>query len=236
MHCRKEFRTEQERPYWRGDITSDVTINRGYPVFVLGHWKINVFVFVFGKVCLTPSLLPPSTHIPALVVSESLQPLQCFPVRPGNVKLKPNGYIKGKGMSLYSTISNPLDRSKRFTLHPPVNAVHSDANSILWEAFSHTAITAQRLFTRTLLPLSTVRRSFIQLSELGRRGENEMAAALKQLTFHSHHSINCKSESIIALSGRKHTTKDTYGIILDNNYMHSYAKLFRVHAFASNVF
>ena len=101
MHCRKEFRTEQERPYWRGDITSEVTINRGSTVFVLGHWKINVFVFVFGKVCLTPSLLPLSTHIPALVVSESLQPLQCFPVRPGNVKLKPNGYIKGKGMSLY---------------------------------------------------------------------------------------------------------------------------------------
>ena len=39
--------------------------------------------------------------------------------------------IKGKGMFLYSAVSSPLDRSKRFTLYPlpPGRPVHSDTNS-----------------------------------------------------------------------------------------------------------
>ena len=38
--------------------------------------------------------------------------------------------VKGKGMVLYSAVSSPLDRSKRFTLFPlPDRPVHSDTNS-----------------------------------------------------------------------------------------------------------
>ena len=33
---------------------------------------------------------------------------------------------KGKGMVLYSAVSSPLDRSKRFTLSSPDRPVHSD--------------------------------------------------------------------------------------------------------------
>ena len=35
-------------------------------------------------------------------------------------------YKKGKGMVLYSAVSSPLDRSKRFTLSSPGRPVHSD--------------------------------------------------------------------------------------------------------------
>ena len=50
-------------------------------------------------------------------------------------------------MILYSAISSPLDRSKRFTLSSPGRPVHS--NTVLdfsWKHSSHAAI-AQRLFT-----------------------------------------------------------------------------------------
>ena len=36
---------------------------------------------------------------------------------------------KVKGMFLYSAVSSPLDRSKRFTLSSPGRPVHSDTNS-----------------------------------------------------------------------------------------------------------
>ena len=45
---------------------------------------------------------------------------------------------------------------------------------LLWEAFSHTEITARILFTHI------ASYSFVQLSELGHRGENENAQASKQ--------------------------------------------------------
>ena len=56
-------------------------------------------------------------------------------------------YIKKKGMVLYSAVSSPLDRSKRFTLSSPGRPVHSDTVlGFSWKHSSHAAI-AQRLFT-----------------------------------------------------------------------------------------
>ena len=60
-------------------------------------------------------------------------------------QLWPN--VKGKGMVLYSAVSSPLDRSKRFTLSSPGRPVHSDTVlGFSWKHSSHAAI-AQRLFT-----------------------------------------------------------------------------------------
>ena len=52
-----------------------------------------------------------------------------------------------KGMVLYSAVSSPLDRSKRFTLSSPGRPVHSyTVLGFSWKHSSHAAI-AQRLFT-----------------------------------------------------------------------------------------
>ena len=52
-----------------------------------------------------------------------------------------------KGMVLYSAVSSPLDRSKRFPLSSPGRPVHSDTVlGFSWKHSSHAAI-AQRLFT-----------------------------------------------------------------------------------------
>ena len=54
---------------------------------------------------------------------------------------------KKKSMVLYSAVSSPLDRSKRFTLSSPGRPVHSDTVlGFSWKHSSHVAI-AQRLFT-----------------------------------------------------------------------------------------
>ena len=45
---------------------------------------------------------------------------------------------------------------------------------LLWEAFSHAAITARRLLVHLYLPLSNARCSFIQLGELKQRGVNKI--------------------------------------------------------------
>ena len=51
------------------------------------------------------------------------------------------------GMVLYSAVSSPLDRSKRFTLSSPGRPVHSDTVlGFSWKHSSHAAI-AQQLFT-----------------------------------------------------------------------------------------
>ena len=49
-------------------------------------------------------------------------------------------------MLLYSTESSPLDRSKRFTLHFLADLFIQTPIQLIWEACSHKAITAQRLF------------------------------------------------------------------------------------------
>ena len=81
-------------------------------------------------------------------------------------------------MFLYSAVSSPLARSKRFTLHPPADLFIPAPTRLLWEAFSHAAYCAKTSITFS--PLSIARWSFIQLSELGRRGVNESAQTSKQ--------------------------------------------------------
>ena len=97
-------------------------------------------------------------------------------------KCKSNIYMTAcvKGMVLYSAISSPLDRSKRFTLSSPGRPVHS--NTVLgfsWKHSSHAAI-AQRLYSLTFPPLSIARYSFIQLSRLRRREVKENAQTSKR--------------------------------------------------------
>ena len=77
---------------------------------------------------------------------------------------------KGKGSFLYSAVSSPLDRSKRFTLFAfPGRPVHSDTNS----ASPGSILVRQQLRANTKSitcpPLSIARYSFIQLSQLGPR-------------------------------------------------------------------
>ena len=79
-------------------------------------------------------------------------------------------HIKGKGMFLYSAVSSPLDRSKRFTLFTfPDRPVHSDTNS----ASPGSILAMQQLCAMTksftFPPLSIARYSFIQLSQQGRQ-------------------------------------------------------------------
>ena len=69
---------------------------------------------------------------------------------------------------LYSAVSSPLDRSKRFTLFAlPGRPVHSDTNS----ASPGSILARQQLRAKakslTFPPLSIARYSFIQLSQLG---------------------------------------------------------------------
>ena len=72
-----------------------------------------------------------------------------------------------KGMFLYSAVSSPLDRSKRFTLSSPGRPVHSDTNS----ASPGSILARQQLRAKTksltFPPLSIARYSFIQLNQLG---------------------------------------------------------------------
>ena len=81
---------------------------------------------------------------------------------------------------LYSAVSSPLDRSKRFTLFSsPGRPVHSDTNS----AYLGSILAMQQLrndYTLTCPPLSIARYSFIQLSRLRRRGVNENAQISKR--------------------------------------------------------
>ena len=73
-----------------------------------------------------------------------------------------------KGSFLYSAVSSPVDRSKRFTLFAsPDRPVHSDTNS----ASPGSILARQQLRAKTKSltcpPLSIARYSFIQLSQLG---------------------------------------------------------------------
>ena len=49
---------------------------------------------------------------------------------------------------LYSAVSSPWDCSKRFILHPLAEIFIPTPSQLLWEAFSHAAITARRLFVQ----------------------------------------------------------------------------------------
>ena len=76
------------------------------------------------------------------------------------------GKQKGKGKFLYSVVSIPQDRWKRFTLYFPDRHVHSDTISACLEASSHMLQLMREGFSYKYPPLSIVRYSFIQLSEL----------------------------------------------------------------------
>ena len=80
---------------------------------------------------------------------------------------------------LYSEVSSSWDCSKCFTLHPLADLFIPMPPRLPWEAFSHTAITAQ-IYLFTYPPRSIARHSFIQLSELRQRGVNEIVQALIQ--------------------------------------------------------
>ena len=84
-----------------------------------------------------------------------------------------------KCMFLYSSVSSPLGRSKAFTLHPWQTCTTPE----LGLSGKHSAMLQQlhEDYSLTFPPPSTARYSFIQLSELGRRGRNKNAKALKQL-------------------------------------------------------
>ena len=83
-------------------------------------------------------------------------------------------------MVLYSAVSSPLDRSKRFTLSSPGRPVHSD--TVLGFSWKH-SIAKQQLcndYSLTFPPLSIARYSFIQLSRLRRREVKENAQTSKR--------------------------------------------------------
>ena len=82
-------------------------------------------------------------------------------------------------MVLYSAVSSPLDRSKRFTLSSPGRRVHSNTNSA--SLGSNLAMQLLRNdYSLTFPPLLIARYSFMQLSRLRRREENENAQTSKR--------------------------------------------------------
>ena len=84
-------------------------------------------------------------------------------------------------MFFRSAVSGPLDLSKCFKRHPCPHLFIPTPIRLLWEAFDHAAIIAPRLFTHIFNHYLQTRAkySFKQLSELGRRVENETTQALK---------------------------------------------------------
>ena len=81
---------------------------------------------------------------------------------------------RAEGMFLHSAVSSPC--SKRFTLHPLTYLLI--AIRLLWKAFSRAVMTAPRLFVNT--PTNVYSYSFIQPSELKKRGMNQTVQASKR--------------------------------------------------------
>ena len=74
---------------------------------------------------------------------------------------------KGKGKFLYSAVSSPQDRSKRFTLYFPDRPVHSDTISAsLGSIQPYATVKARRLLVDISTTVYIARYSCIQLSEL----------------------------------------------------------------------
>ena len=97
-----------------------------------------------------------------------------------------------KGVFSYIEVSSPLDRSKRFTLF------------LLWQTCSfrhqldfsgkhssHAAIRRED-YTFTFPPPPIAIYSFIQMSGLGHRGENENALTLKRLQREFEHGLRVR--------------------------------------------
>ena len=84
-------------------------------------------------------------------------------------------------MVLYSAVSSPLDRSKCFTLSSPDRPVYSDTNSTsLGSILAIQQLRNDYSLTCPPLTYTIVRYSFTQLSQLGRREENENAQTSKR--------------------------------------------------------
>ena len=77
--------------------------------------------------------------------------------------------IKRYRYVLYSTVSSPLERSKRFTLFLPGRPVHSDTNSASLGSILDMPQLRATTKSLTFPPLSISRYSFKQLSQLGRQ-------------------------------------------------------------------
>ena len=89
-------------------------------------------------------------------------------------------YVEKYGF-VYSAVSRLLDRSMRFTLHPPLADLFIPAlTRLFWEAFSHAVIMREDLSLFTYISTAVYSKviSFIHLSELRRRGENENVKTL----------------------------------------------------------
>ena len=112
---------------------------------------------------------------------------------------------KGKGsFYIYSAVSSPLDRSKRFTLvASPGRPVYSDTNS----ASPRSILARQQLRAKakslTFPPLSTARYSFIQLREQGRQWRERKCPIFETVTKRDSNpgSLDCESD-ILPLSYR----------------------------------
>ena len=125
-----------------------------------------------------------------------------------------SGYVKRQ--FLYSAVSSPLDRSKRFTLFAsPGRPVHSDTNS----ASPGSILVMQQLRAKakslTCPPLSITRYSFIQLSEQGRQWRERKCPIFETVTKRDSNpgSLDCES-GILPLSYRaprnNQTTRNVY--------------------------
>ena len=108
----------------------------------------------------------------------------------------PNIKVKVKSQFLYSAVSSPLDRSKRFTLFAsPGRPVHSDTNS----ASPGTILARQQLRAKakslTCPPLSIARYSFIQLSEQWRQWRERKCPIFETVTKRDSNpgSLDCES-------------------------------------------
>ena len=92
-------------------------------------------------------LLPYTLYIIYLYLGGPLDSVYVIILREGFLTVGGIIIVMFKGMVLYSAVSSPLDRSKRFTLSSPGRPVHSDTVLVFsWKHSSHAAI-AQRLFT-----------------------------------------------------------------------------------------
>ena len=82
-------------------------------------------------------------------------------------------------MVLYSAVSSPLDRSKRFTLSSTGRPVHSDTNSASLGSILAMQQLLRNDYSLTCPPLSITRHSVLRVSRLRRREENENAQTSK---------------------------------------------------------
>ena len=81
------------------------------------------------------------------------------------------------GIFIHGAVSSSLDRSKRFTLHPLSNMFIPASNRLLWEEFSHVAITARRLFP-------VVKREKMPKVCKGSKGDSNRGSLIDSQAFH----------------------------------------------------